>query len=122
MQHLVFTAHLYCIHLFCVVIYFAWLLRPLANLCAAHPSTARLAPILLDNWGEHFALAPALMLYVYYGIQRAYLLSPRQAGWRAVTLGLWACLVTRMFFDAAWVLVPHLGVASRSSTAPLSRS
>ena len=104
-QHLVFTAHLYCIHLFCVLIYFAWLLRPLAKLFAAHASTAALAPILLNNWGEHLAIAPALGLYLYFGLQRAYLLAPEQASWRAALLALWACTVTRMFFDVAWVLV-----------------
>jgi hypothetical protein len=88
-----------------VVIYFAWILRPLSNLLAAHSSTARLAPILVNIWGEHFALAPPLMAYLYFGIRRAYLLTPRQAAWRAVGLGLWACLVTRMFFDMAWLLV-----------------
>jgi len=104
-QHLVFTAHLYCIHLFCVLIYFAWLLRPFWRLLSAHASTASLAPIVANNWGQHLALAPALMLYLYYGLQRAYLLTPAEAGWRAVALGLWACTVTRMFFDVAWVLV-----------------
>jgi hypothetical protein len=104
-QHLVFTAHLYCIHLCCVVIYFAWILRPLIRLLAAHSSTAPLAPILANIWSQHFALAPPLMAYLYFGIRRAYLLTPRQAAWRAIGLGLWACLVTRMFFDMASLLV-----------------
>jgi hypothetical protein len=45
------------------------------------------------------------VLYVYYGLQRAYLLTPREASWRALLLGIYACTVARMFFDVAWALV-----------------
>ena len=104
-QHLVFTAHLYCIHLCCALLYFGFLLRPFVLTLAAHPSTSWLAPPLSNNWGQHFALAPLLIPYLYVGLQRAYALTARESLWRAVLLGVWACTVTRMFLDVAFALV-----------------
>jgi len=100
-QHLVFAAHFYCIHLCCVLLYIGCVLRPLILACKAHAPSA--VPLLMNIWAQHMASAPALVLYLFFGMQRAYALSPRQAAWRAVLLGLWACTVSRMFFDIAFV-------------------
>ena len=104
-QHLVFTAHFYCIHFFCVLIYLGFVLRGLAAWCARHAWTAPLAKPMVNIWWQHLAIAPALIVYLYFGLQRAYELTPRQSGWRALVLGVWACTVTRMFFDVAFALV-----------------
>ena len=101
-QHLVFAAHFYCIHLLCVLLYLGFLLQPLARWAKVHAPSA--LPVLANNWCQHMVAAPALMLYLYFGLQRAYLLSPRQSGWRAIVLGLWACTVSRMFFDIGFAL------------------
>jgi hypothetical protein len=104
-QHLVFTAHFYCIHLLCVLVYLGFVLRPLAGWCAAHALTAPLAKPMVNIWWQHLGVAPALIAYLYFGLQRAYRMTPRQSSWRAVVLGLWACTVTRMFFDVAFAVV-----------------
>ena len=104
-QHLVFGAHFYCIHLCCVLIYLGFVLRPLARTFAAHSSTAWLATEMVKIWYQHLALAPALILYLYFGLQRAYLISPAASAWRATLLGIWACTVSRAFFDVGFVLV-----------------
>lgn len=104
-QHLVFGAHFYCIHLCCVLIYIGFVLKPLARTLAAHALTASLAPSLMNIWCEHMMVAPALILYLYFGLQRAYLLSPTESAWRATLLGVFACTVSRAFFDVGYVLV-----------------
>ncbi|MCU1279761.1 MAG: hypothetical protein JWM53_3307 [bacterium] len=104
-QHLVVTAHFYCIHMLCLIVYIGLLLHPLWNFLGAHAWTAPLVAPLHNIWTEHLAVAPALILYLYFGLQRAYLLSPSESAWRAVVLGVWACTVTRMFFDACFALV-----------------
>lgn len=100
-QHLVFAAHFYCIHLCCVLVYIGLVLHPLLRACQAHAPAA--VPVLMNIWAQHMVTAPALMLYLFFGMQRAYALSPRQAAWRAIVLGAWACTVSRMFFDIAFV-------------------
>jgi hypothetical protein len=104
-QHLVFTAHFYCIHMLCLILYIGVMLHPLWNLLGRHALTAPLVGPLHNIWTEHMAVAPALMVYLYFGLKRAYLLSPSESLWRAVVLGLWVCTTTRMFFDACFVLV-----------------
>ena len=104
-QHVVFTAHVYCFHLFCVLLYLGILLRPLAHWAAAHAWSAPLAGPMVNIWYQHLALAPALIPYLYIGLKRAYLLSARESVWRAVVLAVWACTVTRLFFDVAFAIV-----------------
>jgi hypothetical protein len=104
-QHLVFTAHFYCIHMLCLIVYIGLSLHPVWNFVGAHASTQWLVAPLHSIWSEHFMVAPALIGYLYFGLKRAYLLSPSESAWRAVVLGLWVCLVTRMFFDMCFVLV-----------------
>ena len=103
-QHLVFCAHFYCIQIACVLCYIGFVMKPLVLFCRAHAATAPLVPILANIWAQHLAAAPALILYLYFGMQRAYLLSPAESGWRAFALGVWACTVSRMFFDLAFVI------------------
>ncbi|MEO6951647.1 MAG: DUF3667 domain-containing protein [Polyangia bacterium] len=105
MQHFVFTAHFYCIQLGCVLVYLGFLLRPIYRQLAAHPSTAKLALLLVNPWTQQFFVAPALVAYLYFALQRAYLLTPAESLPRAVLFGLWACLVSRAFFDVAFVIV-----------------
>ena len=102
MQHFVFTAHFYCIHLCCVLLYLGFFLRPMYRALAGHP---RLAAFCADPWSQHFVLAPVLVLYAYFALRRAYLLTPAESAPRAVLLGLWACLIARAFFDLAFLLV-----------------
>ncbi|MDB4967166.1 MAG: hypothetical protein JWN44_2855 [Myxococcales bacterium] len=104
-QHLVFTAHFYCIHLCCALIYLGFVLRPLYRALKAHPSTASIADLLANNWMQHLMMAPALIVYLFFALQRAYLVGPRQSVWRAVVLGLWASTVARAFFDVGFALV-----------------
>ncbi|HEY2743057.1 MAG TPA: DUF3667 domain-containing protein [Polyangia bacterium] len=101
-QHLVFGAHFYCIQICCALLYIGVLFRPIVLFCKAHAPS--LVPVVVNIWSQHMAMAPALMLYLYFGLRRAYLLSPRESAWRAVVLGLWACTVSRLFFDVAFVL------------------
>ncbi|MGZ3407935.1 MAG: DUF3667 domain-containing protein [Polyangia bacterium] len=104
-QHLVFTAHFYCIHMLCLIVYIGLMLHPLWTLFGAHALTAPLVAPMHNIWCEHMAVAPALIGYLYFGLKRAYLLSPTESAWRAVVLGLWVCTVTRMFFDVCFALV-----------------
>lgn len=105
-HHLVFTAHFYCIHLLCVLVYLGFVMRWLAvELLLPHAATVSLGRFIIQPWPQHLAVAPALVGYLYFGLQRAYELTPRQSAWRAVVLGLWACTLARAFFDIAFVLV-----------------
>ena len=104
-QHLVFTAHLYCIHMLFLILYIGLMLHPLWNFFGAHALTAPLVAPMHNIWCEHLVVAPALIAYLYFGLKRAYLLSPSESAWRAVLLGLWVCTVTRMFFDVCFALV-----------------
>jgi len=104
-QHLVFAAHFYCIHLCCVLLYIGLVLKPLVLTLRAHPATVPASLILTNIWAEHLMSAPALIAYLYFGLQRAYLLKPVESAWRATLLGLFACTVSRAFFDVGFVLV-----------------
>lgn len=68
-QHLVFAARFYCIQLCCVLLYIGCILRPLLLACKAHAPSA--LPVLMSIRAQHMASAPALMLYLFFGMQRA---------------------------------------------------
>ena len=102
MQHFVFTAHFYCVHLCCVLLYLGFLIRPLYHALAPHP---QLAALIANPWSQHFILAPFLIAYAHSAMRRAYLFTPAESAPRAVLFGLWACLVARAFFDVAFGLV-----------------
>lgn len=104
-QHLVFTAHFYCIHLCGVLILLGFVLRPVYRLGKAHALTASLVEPLGNLWTQHLLMAPALIAYLYFAMARAYALTPRQSAWRAVAVGLWACVVSRAFFDVSFAMV-----------------
>ncbi len=102
MQHFVFTAHFYCIHLCCVLLYLGFLIRPLYRSLASHP---QLAALCANPWSQHFILAPLLIAYAHSAMRRAYRFTASESAPRAVLFGLWACLVARAFFDVAFGLV-----------------
>ena len=105
-HHLVFAAHFYCIHLLWCIAYLGFGLTWIArDLLLAHASTLAIGKLMITPWAQHLAAAPALIPYLYLGLMRAYELSPRQAGWRAVVLGLWACTLARAFYDIVFALV-----------------
>jgi hypothetical protein len=104
-QHLVFTAHFYCIHLTCVLLYLGFLLTPFYKLLKPHALTAPIADSLRSLWVQHLTLAPILAVYLYFALKRAYQLTPRQSLWRALILALWATTISRAFLDVVFTLV-----------------
>lgn len=98
-QHLIFTAHFYCIHLLCVLFFIGVLFRPTMRLFQEHQA------IVGSMWFQHFQAALILIPYLFVALGRAYELDRRAAAWRAVALGLWSCLLTRAFFDVVFVLL-----------------
>ena len=108
MQHVVFTAHFYCVQLGVVLLYLGFLLRPLYRGLTAHPSLAGIAARLVDPRTQHFFVAPVLIGYLYSALRRAYRLTAGESAWRAILFGLWACCVARAFFDVAFAIVLSL--------------
>jgi hypothetical protein len=104
-QHLIFTAQFYCIHLTCVLLYLGFLLTPFYKLLKPHALTAPIADSFRNLWVQHLTLAPVLAVYLYFALKRAYQLTPRQSLWRALILALWATTISRAFLDVVFTLV-----------------
>lgn len=103
-QHLVFMAHVYCIQLLCVLLYIGFILVPVWTRLGSHAETKWLADLVGNLWAQHFAVAPALLPYVYLGLRRAYGLTAVESSWRAVLVTAWSCTLARTFFDLAFAI------------------
>lgn len=104
-QHLVFAAHNYCVHLLFAVIMIGSVLTTLVIVAKAHPEWPWMIPVLKNNWFQHSLVFPLLGPYMYAAVKRAYALTPLEAWWRAALMTCWAVVVAKSFFDIAWVLV-----------------
>ncbi|MHB8874348.1 MAG: DUF3667 domain-containing protein [Myxococcaceae bacterium] len=107
-QHLVFSAHFYCIHLFGVLLVIGGVVMSVFGQLEAHPEWPLSAPVLgvlRSFWVQHLLVAPFLLPYLFLALKRAYALTPGQSAWRAAALTAWACFIAPSFFDVAFALV-----------------
>lgn len=107
-QHFIFAAHFYCIHLLVALLWIGGVLVPIYLSAKANQdaSWAQLyIPIYRNLWFQHFSLAPLLFVYLLFAVRRAYALTTAQSSWRAVLLTIATCTIARSFFDIAFALV-----------------
>lgn len=107
MQHLVFTAHYYCIHLAALLVVWGVAIGPTYRFLKEHPAlplAPELTALLPSLWVQNWLVAPALSPYLFAGLKRAYGLSARQALWRAALLTAWSVTIARAFLDVAYGL------------------
>lgn len=107
-QHLVFSAHIFCVHLLGVVFVIGATFTVLVAWLKANP-TSPITPPLLGTlrslWVQHFLVWPLLFPYVVVAVRRAYVLTTGESLWRAVLIATAACTLGRVFFDLAFALV-----------------
>jgi hypothetical protein len=107
-QCLIFSVHFYCIHMTSVLVGWGLGFIPLYRYLVAHPQLTWGQPFVAlwrSNSFGHFSLAPVLLPYLYFALQRAFLFDKRAAAWRAVVLTVIACGLLRLFFDVGCALM-----------------
>jgi hypothetical protein len=107
-QHLVFAAHFYCVHLTSLVVVWGLMLGPTLRLLLRHPEWAMSRPlfgVLSMPWVQHLSVAPFLLPYLFLAIRRAYRTDVWSAAWRATLLALWAVTLSRAFLDVGYAIM-----------------